>query len=333
MVVRVGVIGTGAMGAAHVRTLVDGVPGAAVRAVFDVVGERAAATVAGIPGVRVADDRLELIKDPDIDALIVASSDDTHEDYVLACLAAGKPVLCEKPLAPTAKGAYRLVEAELAAGRRLVTVGFMRRYDPGYGDLRRVAGELGAPLIMHCVHRNVSMPDGFSSEMLVTSSAVHEIDVTRWMLGEEIVEVAAHPPRRSELVPHGVQDPQFLVLRTASGMLVDIEVFVNARSGYDVRCEVVCERGSATLPDPAAAVVRGDGAQTAALPADFRTRFADAYRIELRDWVDGVAVGQARGASAWDGYAALAVAEACVAAMATGQREPVRLPAKSAFYM
>ena len=100
MTVRVGIIGTGVMGADHARMLGSTTAGATVGAVFDLDRDRASAAVAGIPDARVLDDPLSLVKDADVDAVLVASSDATHEEFVLACLGAGKPVLCEKPLAP-----------------------------------------------------------------------------------------------------------------------------------------------------------------------------------------------------------------------------------------
>jgi myo-inositol 2-dehydrogenase/D-chiro-inositol 1-dehydrogenase len=333
MAVNVGIIGTGVMGADHARVLGAMVSGATVGAVFDLDGERASASVEGIPGARVLDDPHELIKD--VDAVLVASSDETHEEFVLACLDAGKPVLCEKPLAATGEGCLRIVDAECALGRRLVSVGFMRRYDTGYLELKRTldGGHIGGPLLLHCVHRNPTAAPGWPSSMLITSSAVHEIDISRWLFGEEIVAVTAFAPRRSSLVAGATQDPQFLVLETASGVLVDIEVFVNARYGYDVRCELVCEQGTVAVAPAAATVQRRAGAESAAIAGDWRDRFASAYRRELQDWVDGVLAGQARGASAWDGYVATAVAKACVSALESGRRTTVELPAKPPLYI
>jgi myo-inositol 2-dehydrogenase/D-chiro-inositol 1-dehydrogenase len=309
MTVRVGLIGAGIMGADHARTLHD-VPGAVLVAVSDVDPARAAAVGAD----RVVDDPLALIDG--VDAVLIASSDATHEAYVRAALAAGKPVLCEKPLAPSAAAAHRIVEAEVALGRRLVSVGFMRRYDAGYVELRRAlaAGELGAARMLHCVHRNASSPPAFTSSMLITSSAAHEIDIARWLFDDEIVAVTVYRPWCSG----ELQDPQLLILQLASGVLVDVEVFVNAGYGYDVRCELVGTRGRATASGPVA--------------PDWRERFAAAYRHELQDWVDGVRAGEARGATAWDGYAAAAVAQAGVAALETGTRTPVELVAKPQLY-
>ena len=117
-------------------------------------------------------------------------------DFVLACLRADKHVLCEKPLAPTAEASLAVVEAEAALGRRLVQVAFMRRYDlrlPGRKE-RLDAGAIGLPLLVHCAHRNASVPDSYTTEMLFTSSATHEVDVTRWFLGREIVAATVHEP-------------------------------------------------------------------------------------------------------------------------------------------
>jgi myo-inositol 2-dehydrogenase/D-chiro-inositol 1-dehydrogenase len=309
----VGVIGAGMMGADHVRTITAAVDGARVVAVSDADRARAEAA-ARDGGGRAIPDPLELIADPEVDAVVVASYDTTHEEFVLACIEAGKPVLCEKPLATTAEACRRILAAEVAAGRRLVTLGFMRRFDPGYEELLAVLGAIGDPLLVHCAHRNALAPAVYTSEMLITSSCVHEIDITRWMLGEEIVAAEVRAPRSSGEAPAGLVDPQLILLETATGVLIDVEVFVNARYGYDIRCEVVGEQGTVRLAEQVA--------------PDFRARFATAYRRELDCWIKG-ADGAA---SAWDGYAANAVADACLASLASGERADVELVEKPALY-
>jgi myo-inositol 2-dehydrogenase / D-chiro-inositol 1-dehydrogenase len=328
--IRAGIIGTGIMGTDHARLLGRVVAGASLTAVYDVDRTRAARVAEMVPTARVLGEPLELIRDDEVDAVLVASSDPTHEELVLACIEAGKPVLCEKPLAPTVEGCQRILDAEQAHGSRLVSVGFMRRYDPGYLELKAAldGGRIGAPLLLHCVHRNPSAPAGQPSSMLITGSAVHEIDVARWLLGEEIVAVTAHVPRRSRAAGN-TQDPQLLVFESASGVLVDVEVFVNARYGYDVRCELVGEDGTVSLDAAAPTVLRHSAEVGSALPGDWRPRFAEAYRRELQDWVDGLRVDKApRGASAWDGYAATAVARAGVTALETGVRQLVKMDGK-----
>ncbi len=188
---------------------------------------------------------------------LVASSDQTHEALVLACIAAGKPVLCEKPLAPTVAGCRHILDAEAAAGRRLVSVGFMRRYDPGYVELKRLLddGQLGLPLLLHCVHRNPAAPASVPSGHLITGSAVHEIDIARWLFGDEIATVTVHTGRSSRAAGT-TRDPLLLVLETTGGVLIDVEVFVHARYGYEVRCELVGEEGTAALDAPAPTLLR-----------------------------------------------------------------------------
>jgi myo-inositol 2-dehydrogenase/D-chiro-inositol 1-dehydrogenase len=335
MGLRIGVVGTGAMGAAHCRTIARTLSGARLAAVSDVDTARAAQVAAELGDARVHEDPGELIVDPGVDAVVVASSDATHRALVLACLDAEKPVLCEKPLAPSAEASLSVVEAEAALGRRLVQVAFMRRFDPGYVAVkdRLDRGEVGAALLVHCAHRNASVPDTFTSEMLVTSSATHEIDVTRWLLGEEIVAATVHAPRSTRLGADGVRDPQLLLLETADGALVDVEVFVNARYGYDIRCEVVGESGTLALAAPAAVEVRREGHDGHEVDDDFRGRFADAYREQLQAWVHALADdGGPDGPTAWDGYAAAAVADACLESLASGRRAEVRLAARPALY-
>jgi myo-inositol 2-dehydrogenase/D-chiro-inositol 1-dehydrogenase len=109
------------------------------------------------------------------------------------------------------------------------------------------------------------------------------------------------------------------VLESESGVLVDIEVFVNAVRGYEIQCEVVGEAGTARLEERE-------------LTPDFRGRFADAYRAELQAWVDAVAAGEPFGPTAWDGYAANVVADACLESLATGARAAVTLPERPDLY-
>jgi myo-inositol 2-dehydrogenase / D-chiro-inositol 1-dehydrogenase len=333
MTVRTGVIGTGVMGAAHARWLAGSVSGCELTAVYDIDAGQAD-SVATECGARMFDDPVVLIKDDDVDAVLVASSDATHEQFVLACLAAGKPVLCEKPLAPDVAGCERVLAAQAEAGASLTTVGFMRRYDAGYLAMRDVVqdGSLGRPLVLHCVHRNASPVAAASSTTLITSSAVHEFDVVHWLLDEEIATVTVHRSRPASAAA-GTQDPMLLVLTTASGAIVSAEVFTTAAYGYEVRCELVAERGTLLLDDPAPVVLRRDRQAGRGLPADWIPRFAQAYQRELQDWIQAVAVeGPARGATAWDGYLAALVSAAAVAALETGLPQHVRVPERPALY-
>lgn len=334
MSLRVGVIGCGMIGTDHVTTLSTGVSGVQVAAVSDADPDRAgyAARIAG--GARIIADPDALITDPEVDAILVASSEATHETFVRACLRAEKPVLCEKPLAPTTQECLRVIEAEEALGRRLVQVGFMRRFDPSYVEMKRVldSGRIGPALFLHSIHRNAEYPPGYDSEALITATGVHDFDITRWLLGQEIVAVTAITPRASSRVRAGFQDPQFVILESSEGAVVDLEIFVNAAYGYDVRCELVGETGTVSLLPPATATLRVDGIDGQPVVADSRPRFAPAFRAELQAWVNAATAGTVDGADAWDGYAAAAIAEACLEAARTGGTTKVELVAKPALY-
>jgi myo-inositol 2-dehydrogenase / D-chiro-inositol 1-dehydrogenase len=333
MTVRVGVVGAGMIGQDHIRRLTQVLAGCSVVAVTDVDPVKAQQIAERVPGVQVHPTGQELIADDQVDAVLVASWGPTHEEYVLASIAAGKPVFCEKPLAESQEACLRILSAEVATGRRLVQVGYMRRYDAGYRVLKQVvdSGAIGAPLIVHCAHRNPSVPAYYRTESAITDTAVHEIDVIRWLFGEEIIGTQVLTPRRSR---HSgdLQDPLIVLLETESGVIVDVEVSVNIRYGYDIRGEVVGEDGTAALGDAGPVVVRREGSISSRVPTDWRERFIRAYDVEFQEWIDAVAAGTTSGPSSWDGYAAATVADAALEAMRTGTRTSVKLADKPALY-
>ena len=311
MSIGIGVLGTGSIGADHARRLARRMSGAHLVALFDVDTNRLAAVREELGAVgqeRAAD----LIEDPAVEAVVIASPGGTHTDLVLACIEEGKPVLCEKPLAPTTKECLQVLDAEVGHGSRLVRVGFMHRYDRGYVQVKRALdeGNIGVPLVLHCIHRNLTAPSFFTSDMTVTDAAVHEIDVARWLLQEELVAVARVGVKRTPLVAESLRDPQVVLCKSESGVLVDVEVFVSSQYGYDVRCEVVGSTGFASLDTPTTSTIVHRGLRSQAIAPDWQTRFSLAYLDELQDWVDGLRSGHTTGPTAWDGYAATAVTEA-----------------------
>lgn len=322
MSIRIGIIGAGIMGADHALTVHHFVSGGTVELVADLDAVRAATTAEAV-GARSTTDPLAVITDPAVDAVVIASHDSTHAALVRACLDARKPVLCEKPLAPTLAECLDVVAAEkvvVGDGPGLVSLGFMRRFDPGYVQLRAgiVSGEIGRPLIVHSIGRGVSAP-GATAELLITGSAVHDFDIVPWLLGSPVVEVSWHAPAASSLVDF--QDPQMMLLRTADGALSTVESFLNARYGYDIRCEVVCETGTLALAEPAKVRRDADLRTGIGYAADWRPRFADAYRLELQAWVDGLNAGTPTVlATAADGLQASAVATAVLTSMHEGGR-------------
>jgi myo-inositol 2-dehydrogenase/D-chiro-inositol 1-dehydrogenase len=334
MSVRVGVIGVGMIGQDHIRRVTQVLSGASVVAVTDVDSEVAKKVADGIPGgATVHTNGQSLISDDSVDAVVVCSWGPTHEEYVLASIAADKPVFCEKPLATTQEACLRVIEAEVAAGHRLVQVGYMRRYDESYRALKSAveSGVVGLPLMMHCTHRNPAVPAYYEADSAISDTAVHEIDMVRWLFNEEIVATSTLYPRRSRN-GGALADPMILLLEMASGIVVDVEVSVNIRYGYDIRGEVVGENGTVALGEASPIVLRVNGGVTNKIPADWRERFIRAYDVEFQEWIDGLRLGAPLGPTSWDGYAAAVVSDAALKARHTGTRVSVSLPDKPALY-
>jgi myo-inositol 2-dehydrogenase/D-chiro-inositol 1-dehydrogenase len=327
---RVAVLGVGMMGAFHVDALSSRIRGARVTVVNDFLADKAAEVAAGV-GARAVADAFDAINADDVDAVLIASPGAAHEEQVNACLDRGIPVLCEKPLTTDVESSYKIVQKEAALGRRLIQVGFMRRFDPEYVALKQLIddGGLGNPLVVHCTHRNADVPPHFTSEFAVRDSVVHEVDVARFLLDEEITSVQIISGVATSRAPEGVADPLLVVFETESGRIVTDEVFVRTGVGYEVRTEVVGEAGSATIGLDQHLQAKGtDGRWGGSIPAGFVERFGAAYDIELQRWVDAARRGTVDGPGAWDGYAAVAVCEAGVQAVRSGEKVTVQLSAR-----
>jgi myo-inositol 2-dehydrogenase / D-chiro-inositol 1-dehydrogenase len=310
------------MGAEHARTLHGSVSGATVTAVADPASDRAHA-VAVETGAWPFSSAEELIASPFVDAVLIASHDSAHAGQVAACLEHRKPVLCEKPLAPTVQECQALVDHQNAIagdGIPLISVGFMRRFHPAYRELkeRLTEGAVGQPLMILSSHRNVkSYPDG-NSASTITNSGIHEIDITSWLLDSPIEAVSWHAPR-STAVDTTRQDPQLLHLHTADGVLTTVDVFLNARYGYEVRCEILGEQGSIALSAPQLTTANRALTAARAYAADWRPVFADAYRLQSQAWIDAL-TSRTRSplATAEEALSASRVAQALVKSMNQG---------------
>jgi myo-inositol 2-dehydrogenase / D-chiro-inositol 1-dehydrogenase len=324
---RIAVLGVGLMGAGHARRITHHISGARVTVINDYLVEKAEEVAATIPGSRVVADPLDAIAADDVDAVVLATPGMTHEKLLLACLEYRKPVLCEKPLTTDIETSLEIVKREEELGRKLIQVGFMRRFDPEYVQLKALidSGDIGRPLIVHCAHRNPAVPPGFDSAMIVKDSLVHEVDVARFLLDEEIVAVTILKPTPNSHAGAGLQDPQLALFETASGRLVDVEVFVTTGVAYEVRTEVVAERGSAMIGLDVGLVRKStSGTWGGQIAPGFKQRFAQAFTNELQSWVDAVHAGtNVDGPDAWDGYAAAAVCAAGVRSLESGARVEV----------
>lgn len=335
MTVNIGIIGTGMIGEEHARRITQQLTGGQIVAVTDVNLDQARAVVDRL-GVeaQVYEDGQALISADNVDAVMVTSWGPTHEEYVLAAINAGKPVFCEKPLATTAEGCRHIIDAEIQAGKRLVQVGFMRRYDSGYQMMKAAidGNRLGEPLIVHAAHRNPEVPERYVTPMAIHDTLIHELDTFRWLLNDDYKSAQVLFPRKTRHAHSKVEDPQIVLLETVKGVRIDVEVFVNCKYGYDIQCDVVGEEGIARLPEPQSLQLRQAGQRSNEILMDWKKRFGEAFDVELQAFIDGVATGELKGPSSWDGYAAAIAGDVCVKAQESGAIEQIDMPERPAFY-
>jgi len=333
MTLRVGLVGTGAIGRTHIDRINNHLQGARVVACSD-INIQFGKSVADKYGLRFFKNGKDMIADEGIDAVVVTTLDPDHEPYVLSAIAAGKYVFCEKPLAPEAEACKRIVDAEISGGKMLVQVGFMRRFDPGYRQLKKLIEDrtYGEPLMLHCAHRNFSSGDNYDTPMEVENSMIHEIDVLRWLLNEDYATAEVVFPKKTKYASAILQDPQIMMLTTKSGVRIDVEAFINCHYGYDIKCEVCCEEGIISLPEPSNAMVRTKAARIIPICTDWSERFVDAYNIEFQEWINACAAGRVDGPNAWDGYAAQVTAKAASRARDTQTIVSITLDDCPTFY-
>lgn len=330
---RVGVVGVGAIGRTHIDRINNKLSGAKVVACADVNADFCK-KIADQFGLKAYETGEEMIASDEVDAVVVTTSDAYHEQYVMAAIKAGKYVFCEKPMAPSADACKRIVEAEIAGGKQLVQVGFMRRYDPGYKQLKEAiqSEKYGYPLLLHCAHRNASITEPWDNATAVEGSMVHELDVLRWLLGEDYATAEVRYGKSTRKAKEGLHDPQIMILTTVSGVRIDVESFVCNGQCYDIRCEVVCEDAIMNLPKPATIEVLADTVRGNAVDADWTTRFVEAYNVEFQQWINACKEGRVDGPTAWDGYACQIAAAAASKARETQTIQPVVYDEKPAFY-
>lgn len=335
---KVGIIGVGAMGTEHFLRLMTKIHDATVTAVSDINEKHAKEVIAPFEGVRFIADPIELINDKDVDAVVIVSADRTHEEFCLEALRLKKFIFCEKPLSASSEGAKKVVDAEIAGGKRLIQLGFNRRFDPAYKELKElvVSGKLGAPLVAHCAHRNANYPEAFDDVVAITGTAIHEIDTMSWLVGDYFTKAQVVFPKRTKYSKNeNLHDPQIVLLTTSSGMVITAEIWVNCQYAYDIRCEVLCEDGTATLPRHARVNVCTKNSSSVGMTSDGLGFFAEAYNIEFQAWVDAWNQDTycKEAASAWDGYCAAVTTDSCLKSQKSGAIEEVPLTARPDFYV
>lgn len=274
------------------------------------------------------------LADPQVGAVIIASSTDTHADLVIAAARAGKAIFCEKPIDLS----LARVDACLAEVKRAgvpMLVGFNRRFDPSFHDLHRriLFGAIGRVEQVVITSRDPGPPPVSYIKVsggLFRDMTIHDFDMARWLLGEEPVEVFAYGATLVDpaIGAAGDIDSAMVLLKTASGRMAHINNSRRASYGYDQRIEVHGSEGRLTAGNrtPTTVELADANAVTADKPLHFfLERYADAYRIELNAFLDAVANGTPMPVGAEDGRRALVLADAAVESLRTGR--PVQVAA------
>ena len=331
---RIGVVGAGLMGADHIIRIQNRINGAIVTAVVEPDEGRAKAAMENAPAAKWYPNVDAAIADKAMDAVLIATPGQFHEPVLLPALAAGLPILCEKPLTADAVSSLRIVEAEVATGKQLIQVGFMRRFDAGYENLKSLISskDQGELLGLHCAHRNPSVPESYHNDMLIFDSVVHEIDVVRFLTDSPIETVEVKHMKRNSNNHTGFSDPILVLFKTQSEVLATVEMNVSVKFGYEVKTEAVFENGIAEIGRTSGMTTWFNGQVSTAEHMSFKTRFAAAYDAQIQRWVDATKRGKIDGPSAWDGYLAAAAVEAGVKALNSGKLETVEYAAKPNFY-
>jgi inositol 2-dehydrogenase len=317
---RVGVLGVGEMGRRHAENLRRLVPEAELVAVADVAAARARQVAAELEIEHSFGSLEDLLEHKPFDAVLIASPDKFHAQAIRTAAAAGKDIFCEKPLATNVSDAHAALEAVDQAGARL-QVGFMRRYDPAYAAaMQRVeSGEIGEPVIFKSVGRDKDMPSlaNYQSKvngMVFYNNTIHDFDLARWLMRDEITEVHSYGTVaiRPEVAQFGDIVAGVVNLRFRRGAIGNIESYVQALYGYDVRTEIIGSKASIFVGSlrqmPATFLSANGGSQI--LSDHFLSRFADAYVAEVRDFVHNILGDRELQVTGEDGLRAVEIAVA-----------------------
>jgi myo-inositol 2-dehydrogenase/D-chiro-inositol 1-dehydrogenase/scyllo-inositol 2-dehydrogenase (NAD+) len=290
--VRVALIGAGRAGMVHARNLQSGVRDGRLAVVADPSSQAREQALAELGDIAVHDDPVVAATDDGVDAVVIASPTFTHAEVAVAALAAGKHVLCEKPLASTLAEADRIAAAERDSPATLL-MGFMRRFDAGFLRVaQRIAdGDIGEPLLVKSTGRGPGLPppwawDSARSGGLVAEVNSHDLDTVRWLSGQEATRVYAvgRAAKRPDLVEDhpGFVDLVALTFELSGGGLAMVDGACPADYGYDARVEVYGSSGVLFAGDPRqhGALLVGAGGASMDAVRSWRDLFASAYRAE-----------------------------------------------------
>ena len=325
--VRFALFGAGRIGAMHAANIAAN-PRAALHCVYD-VHTAAAQKVAAAHGAQVAPGVAAALADPAVDAVLIASSTDTHVDLITAAAKAGKAILCEKPIDLDIRRVEQC-RRDIAGTNVPIQLGFNRRYDPSHRGLREAVakGEIGAVHLLVITSRDpglapmdyMKVSGGIFRDMMI-----HDFDLARFILGEDPTEVFATGSVMIEpaLAAIGDVDTAMVVLKAPSGALVHINNSRQAVYGYDQRVEAFGAKGMLQSENWRGSSLRRWSAHATdaqePLLHFFIQRYAQAYLDELNEFVDCVADRKAPSVGFEDGRRALIIADAAWESLRSGR--------------
>jgi len=318
--IGIGVLGVGEMGRRHAENLRHRVPNAFLAAVADVNLTRARQTANELELDHAFGSLDAMLEHKEIDAIVIATPDKFHAAAIEMTAAAGKDMLCEKPLALSLSDAQGALDAVAKAEVQL-QVGFMRRYDPAYtAAMQRIqAGEIGIPVVFKSVGRDKDGPplsayQPLINGMLFYTNSIHDFDLARWMTQDEVSEVHAFTTAaiRPEVAQFGDIVAGVANLKFSRGAIGNIESHAQALYGYDVRTEIVGSKGSifvGSMNRTPVAFMTANGSSRP-LADHFLSTFADAYLAEIRNFADCIVNDKPVRVTGEDGLRALSIAVA-----------------------
>ena len=327
-ILNVGLIGAGRIGQVHAETLAHGVPGARLAGIADLNAQVVEETAARLEVPRWTTDPLELINDAGIQAVAIASPNDTHAELIIAAASAGKAIFCEKPIDQDLARTEEALAAVAKAGVPL-QLGFQRRYDAAHLYTKRAVqeGNLGRLIFVHSHTRDPEPPPSTmwaSAGGIFKDTCVHDFDALRWIVGEEIVEVTAMASvgPGTNFTSAGEPDIAVISVRFANGVLGHIDAVRGVQYGYDVRTEIIGEKASLMggFHRDIPVTEFGPGGVRHDHVFWFPQRFGQAYRDELRAWVENITTGQAVSPGGEDGLRALVLALAAQESVTQGSK-------------
>ncbi len=326
---KVALFGAGRIGAIHAANLAT-MPGLTLATVCDPATGQADA-LAARHGARRASEQAA-IDDPDIQAVLICSSTDTHSDLILRAARAGKHIFCEKPVDLSTERANQCQQAVTAANVRCM-IGFQRRFDPTFSSARDrlERGAIGTPEMLIITSRDPGAPSQsylLKSGGIFRDMLIHDFDLFRWLLGEEATMVHATGSCLTDprVALAGDIDSAAVTLRTASGRLCQINASRRAAYGYDQRFELLGSDGMLSCGNhPVSEVVHwtAQGIVRDLPEPFFLQRYKEAYRLELDHFFTQLRSGGPLRSTIADGVAAQRLADAAAQSLSLGQ--PVTL--------